>query len=182
MDVAAAGEYAFLSHDHKSKPKVKLLATLLALAGVRVWYDTRDMKGDAVTSMTSGIDAAAVVIACITSSYIRKCNKQGNDNCKLELVYAYNRKQASNILVVVLDKECMDTSKWGGKVGAFLSSHFYYDMSTPTNMIMNGKKLVAELRSVTNKAKADNLDHNVSASSCPPCSLPPIDRRHTVTT
>jgi tetratricopeptide (TPR) repeat protein len=83
------------------------------------------MKGDILLAMTSGIDSADVVVVCITREYINKCKKAGNDNCKLEFEYAYNRKGVNRMVAVVMEPDCAGPQSWDGSVGAILGLQLY---------------------------------------------------------
>ena len=65
---------------------------LLCSNKVDTWFDEESMSGNLTQCMCKGIDDADVILICITREYINKCKKTENDNCKLELDYAYGRK------------------------------------------------------------------------------------------
>ena len=132
----------FLSHDWGAHERVKLLHQALKLAGLQAWLDDSNMSGDVVHSMTSGIDDSSLFVACITRNYIDKCAKAENDNCKLELDYAYHRKGGERLVALVLDIDCLDTSTWQGKTGAYLCSRLYLDCTTDAKMIASAIALV----------------------------------------
>ena len=138
----------FISHDHKHKDDAMKVYSLLTMAGIDVWLDTHDIhrESDVIRSMTSGIDKATAVIVCITQQYIEKCNRTENDNCKLELDYAYVRKGQARLVPVVLDKSCLDTRMWNGKVGAYLASHLYVDFSDDSKIVANAPQLATRIR------------------------------------
>ena len=124
----------FLSHawgkdDHNRDNHLRIyqLNNLLKRHKCLTWFDETDLEGGIVQSMTSGIDWADLVIVCITRTYINKCKKQGNDNCKLEFEYSINRKSALRIIPLVMEESCKDQSTWDGPVGACCGQLLYID-------------------------------------------------------
>jgi hypothetical protein len=77
--------------------------------------------------MTNGIDGSSAVAVFITPEYIQKCKKEGNDNCKLEFEYAYQRKTVKNLIPVVMEPDCASPASWEGRVGAVLGTQLYID-------------------------------------------------------
>jgi hypothetical protein len=98
--------------------------------GIGTWFDAQgDMRGNTMQAMTNGIDQCQHVAVFVTRSYIEKCKKESNDNCKLEFEYAYNRKTVARIIVVVMETDCAAPASWDGPVGAALASQLYINCS-----------------------------------------------------
>ena len=114
-------------HNRDNHLRVYQLNNLLKRRKCLTWFDETDLEGGIVQSMTSGIDWADLVIVCITRSYINKCKKQGNDNCKLEFEYSINRKSALRIIPLVMEDSCKNQSTWEGPVGACCGQLLYID-------------------------------------------------------
>jgi GTPase SAR1 family protein len=94
--------------------------------GTDTWFDTQgDMKDNTLLAMTAGIDECDLVVVFVTRIYIDKCKKKGNDNCKLEFEYSYNRKSVERLLVVVMEPDCASPASWDGPVGATLGTQLY---------------------------------------------------------
>jgi len=91
------------------------------------------MRDDIVMQMINGIDYSLVMIVCLTEMYIEKVSGKGrngmNNNCKVEFDYAVQRKCVHNMIPVVMEHICTNTSTWTGGVGAYLSSKLFYDFT-----------------------------------------------------
>ena len=133
---------AFISHawskDSMGRDNHKraiAIADGLRKRGIKCWLDKNQMilMEDIVGQMTKGIDDSSVVIACITSEYIKKVSGQGfngpNDNCKIEFDYAIRRKTSRFIIPVIMEPNCLNTKDWVGAVGAYLGGLMYIDLS-----------------------------------------------------
>jgi hypothetical protein len=106
--------------------RVKLLNDKLKQTGeIETWFDEERMKSPITQAMSQGIDDSDAVIVCISRAYIEKCAKKGNDNCKMELDYAYKRKGQPRLIAVVMEKDCQDQTTWEGPVGLYLNQHLY---------------------------------------------------------
>ena len=171
----------FVSHDHKHTDDAMKVWSLLTMAGMDVWFDAQDIyrESDLIRSMTAGIDKASVVIVCITKQYIEKCNKVENDNCKLELDYAYTRKGQARLVPVVLDKRCLDTRDWNGKVGAYLASHVYFDFSDDSRIVANAPHLATRVRDCFHMSTDHFSAWARTRNKVIPSRLPSTDHRRT---
>ena len=58
--------------------------------------------GWCVVGDTILIDECDAVVVCITRAYIEKYNRKENDNCKLELDYAWERKGGKRLIPIVM--------------------------------------------------------------------------------
>lgn len=143
---------AFLSHSWSIHSQVIHLSQRLTQAGVQPWLDDDHMKGDMVHAMTNGIDNTGVVLVCITRDYIQKCASPHNNNCKLELDYAYRRKGGHKLLPLIFEADCLDTRTWNGKVGAYLGSMLYIDCTTPETCTDNVGRIVTAVQTVQQTA------------------------------
>ena len=106
--------------------RVRQINQGLKARNIKTWFDTQgDMKDNCLQAMTNGIDECDIVIVFVTRAYIDKCTKEGNDNCKLEFEYAYQRKNVTCLLPVVMETDCTSTTTWNGPVGAVLGTQLY---------------------------------------------------------
>jgi len=107
------------------------------------------MRGDIVSQMTRGIDDSLTSIVFITEMYIRKVAGKGKrgmiDNCKVEFDYAVQRKEG-NMISVVMEPSCIDTTTWKGAVGAYLGSKLFYDFTVDTKLETCVDSLVSEIK------------------------------------
>ena len=148
----------FLSHawgkdedNRDNHLRVYQLNNLLKTYNCLTWFDETDLEGGIVQSMTSGIDWADLIIVCITRSYINKCKKQGNDNCKLEFEYSINRKSSIRIIPLVMEDSCKNQSTWDGPVGACCGQLLYIDCSKTIDKSLADtiyKKIVKKIQSI----------------------------------
>ena len=130
-----ASERLFLSHawakDTLGRDNHKRVARLndgLRARKLGTWFDAQgDMAGNTLQAMTNGIDESSAVAVFVTREYIEKCKKPGNDNCKLEFEYAYQRKTVENLIPVVMEPDCTSPASWDGPVGAVLGTQLYID-------------------------------------------------------
>jgi len=115
--------------------------------GYQTWVDETHLKGHIVQSMCQGLDNCNLVLVCITRAYIEKCKKKENDNCKLELDYAYHRKGTTHMLPIVMEESCNDTSSWDGPVGAYLGQHLYLNYQRDSKeMVSNVLKRLSDFK------------------------------------
>jgi hypothetical protein len=146
----------FLSHSwgddaegRDNHARVAQINTLLQARGLTTWFDEQgNMSGNTLQAMTAGIDRARVVLVFVTRAYVNKCNKEGNDNCKLEFEYAYYRKSVARLVPVVMEPGCGNPASWDGPVGAALASKLYVGMQDDGAVGRNIDALVAEVRRV----------------------------------
>lgn len=120
----------------------QLVRALQCTAQVVPWFDDDQMHGDVTQAMCTGLDTSDAVLVCITRAYINKCAREGNDNCKLELNYAYARKGVQRLVPVVMERDCLDTRTWNGAVGAYLDTHLYIPCTTDGELYANVGKIV----------------------------------------
>jgi WD40 repeat protein len=105
--------------------RVRQIHESLRQRGLQTWFDEAQMEGDILMAMTEGIDECDIVCVCVTRTYIKKIQKEGQDNCKLEFNYAYQRKGPQRMIPLVMETACADPSTWDGPVGAILASKLY---------------------------------------------------------
>ena len=132
--------HAFVTHDwgvdgegRDNHERVIAVARALEKAGLRVWLDEQEMRGDVNQQMTDGIDDSACLLAFITKRYLLKAGGKGpngdNDNCKLEFDYGLRRKKVENFVVAVMERGCMDPNEWQGVVGGKLGGKLYINLT-----------------------------------------------------
>ena len=121
---------------------------LLCSNQVDTWFDETNMRGNLTQCMCRGIDDADVILICITREYINKCKKTENDNCKLELDYAYGRKGGKMLLPVVMEHDCLNQQTWDGPVGAYLNKHLYVSCIDDSQLLENIHHVIKQVRSI----------------------------------
>ena len=89
--------HAFFTHDWGKDAEgrdnharvIRVCEALRERAGLSIWLDEDEMRGDVNQQMTDGIDDSACVVAFVTKRYIEKAGGKGpngmNDNCKFEV-------------------------------------------------------------------------------------------------
>src|SRR5690349_2055895 len=97
-------------------------------------------------AMTRSIDQSDVVLVFVTNNYMLKCDKDDNDNCKLEFDYAYVKKQTARMIAVVMEEGLHLTAQWSGPVCAALGLNPSFDLSTPKRTNDNLPRLCQEIR------------------------------------
>ena len=126
------------THNRDNQKRVLQLSDALrCTCKVETWIDTECMHGSLTQAMCNGIDSCDVILVCITRSYIEKCNKTENDNCKLELNYSYKRRGEQRLIPVVMEDDCVDPSSWDGPVGAYMNQHIYISCVDDVTMQSN---------------------------------------------
>ena len=128
----------FLSHTWQpdtsgrdTHQRIKRLHQALCQRGkLTTWFDEIDMHGNITLAMCNGIDQCDAVVVCITRAYIDKCNAYENNNCLLELNYAYERKGPTQLIPIVMEACCLNTRTWNGTVGAYLNKLKYLSFVT----------------------------------------------------
>ena len=128
---------------------MRLINNALKKRGITTWFDDEKMRGDIVMQMTGGIDDSLTTIVFITESYIEKVSgkaqRGGNDNCKVEFDYSIKRKGVENMISVIMEPDCANTSTWTGGVGGYLSSKLFYDFTDDTKLKSCVDNLVSEI-------------------------------------
>jgi len=106
------------------------------------------MRGDIISQMTRGIDDLLTTLVFITEMYIKKVAVEGErgmvDNCKVEFDYAVQRK-GGNMISVVMEPSCTDTTTWNGAVDAYLASKLFYDFTDDAKLEKCVDSLVSEI-------------------------------------
>lgn len=121
---------------------------LLCSNTVDTWFDEASMRGNLTQCMCKGIDDADVILVCITREYINKCKKTENDNCKLELDYAYGRKGGKMLLPVVMEHDCLNQQTWDGPVGAYLNKHLYVSCIDDFQIVNSIDGLIQQIKNI----------------------------------
>lgn len=127
------------------KRVLQLNNALRCTCKVETWIDDECMFGTLTQAMCNGIDNCDVVLVCITRSYIDKCKKTTNDNCKLELNYASERLGGQRLLPIVMESSCSNQQTWDGPVGAYLNKHVYIPCMTDTMMSRNVVSIIRHI-------------------------------------
>ena len=138
--------------------RVKMLNnTLLCSNKVDTWFDETSMRSDLTQSMCNGIDNCDIVLVCISRAYINKCQQNENDNCKLELNYAYERKGCTHLLPVVMEEDCLLQRSWGGPVGAYLNKHLYVPCTNDNQMFGNIELLLQHIAHIMDASTHNSI-------------------------
>ena len=136
----APDSHAFLSHDwgtaetgHANHKRVSRVNAMLNRMGVKTWFDEQQLGGqDVVLQITAGIDKAKCFVVFLTQRYMDKVNEPLDDRidyCKVEFRYAVTHKGAGRIIVVVMEPELLDITKWTGAVGGLIGTGLYINMT-----------------------------------------------------
>lgn len=137
-------------HRDNQNRVLQLNNALRCTCKVETWIDTECMYGASLTqSMCRGIDNCDVFLVCITREYINKCNKESNDNCKLELNYAYERRGEQRILPIVMEGDCTQQNSWDGPIGAYLNKHIYVSCVDNSTMLSNIGTIIKHIEHMT---------------------------------
>jgi hypothetical protein len=150
----------FLSHDwglnDSNHKKVKEIYNALTIGkdSLTAWFDEEKIIGDTRQRMVDGIDGAHVVVVFLTKNYEYKVNHKPRhvDNCKYEFNYAFNTKGMEKMVVVVMEPEMTDHTKWKGVFRAGVGDTLFMDFSrgpVTSDQIISLKQLI---RSVMSKS------------------------------
>jgi hypothetical protein len=135
----------FISHDKEpdlegrdNQARVQKLANALKEVDMESCCTTQSLMLPKNISMAKSIDKSRMIVVCITSAYISKVAGEGsdgmNDNCKKEFDYSVGRKGVENLIAVVMEPSCRDTSTWYGSVGLHLCQNLYIDFSDDSKL------------------------------------------------
>jgi hypothetical protein len=121
--------------------------------GLKIWIDETMMEGEIDRAMIKGIDASGVVVVFITERYMKNVYDDNvTDNCRKEFNYAILQKTSARMvsdcaiyyttilyavlilfcccqIAVVMEKELLNTRRWGGVVAMHLGSSMYEDFT-----------------------------------------------------
>lgn len=155
--IASQAKDVFLSHnwgkdneERDNHARVVEMAKYLESNGIKCWIDEKEMTGDINAAMENGINFSRTFIACITENYMRKIDGQGpngeQDNCLKEFKYASTNKTSAKMLVVVMEKNCGQTSDWFGPLESTLGSSLYCSFTNDDDFEANMDRIVVELK------------------------------------
>ena len=114
--------------------RVSIINEELKKLGYQTWFDQECMKGEIDNQMADGIEKTQGVIVFITKKYYDKVTgEKASDSCRLEFNYAVRTKTSSKMIVVVMEPDLRDTSKWKRSVGLHLGGKMFIDMSGEFN-------------------------------------------------
>lgn len=157
----------FLSHDwgtdelgRNSHDRVSKINSLLQAKGCKTWFDEEQMRGSIASKMAKGISESKCFVVFLTGNYIKKASGLGpkgeDDNCFFEFDTAVLERGRSNMISVVLEPSCRDTSKWAaGVVKGKLGTKLYIDLSAneDDDSFLDGiTKLLREVSVVAGKS------------------------------
>jgi hypothetical protein len=128
---------AFLTHDWgengSNHERVARVYRALINAGLAVWFDEVEMRGDVRMRMADGVEASDVIVVFITKRYCEKVSGRGanglDDHCKFEFDAALQRKGVGRIVVVVMEERARRPHLWGALVSGTLGNKLYVDLS-----------------------------------------------------
>ena len=147
-----------------TQQRIILLNDALRCSGkVETWLDRDCMGGTLTQSMCDGIDNCDIVLVCITRAYIDKCATSDNDNCKLELNYAYERKGAKRLIPIVMEEHCNAQKSWNGPVGAYLNKHVFISCISQTQMMQNIPQILDTIEKTMHRANHITSYHPTNA-------------------
>lgn len=121
----------FASHDWganaENHARVAAVVAALRDKGVDVWFDETHMKGNILSAMCRGIDAADVVLVFVTCNYLAKvASGAQDDNVRREFLYMADTCP-ERMLPIRFDAAL--PRKWGGPVGMVLGTQLYVDLA-----------------------------------------------------
>mmetsp|Transcript_10907 Transcript_10907/g.16537 ORF Transcript_10907/g.16537 Transcript_10907/m.16537 type:complete len:986 (+) Transcript_10907:268-3225(+) len=143
--------------------------------GIRTHFLEEKVDAEAlcVKDMSPEINSSVTVIAFVTEKYISQVDGEGidgaDDNCKLEFEYALRCRGVDNIITVVMENACADSTKWRGVVGSTLShgsaigTHASHTFLTEAELDGCITKLVDEI-DMRKRKIADGSDQNVEVT------------------
>jgi len=135
----------FLSHDwgidelgRNNHERVSKINSLLKSKGCKTWFDEEQMRGSIASKMAKGVADSTAFVVFLTKNYILKASGLGSkgedDNCFFEFDTAALERGRSNMIAVILEPSCRDTSKWAaGIVKGKLGTKLYIDLSGNEN-------------------------------------------------
>jgi len=156
----------FISHDwgidelnRNSHDRVSKINSLLQASGCKTWFDDEQMRGSINSKMAKGIADSAVFGVFLTNTYIKKASGLGSkgedDNCFFEFDTAVLERGRSNMIAIVIEPSCRDTSKWAsGVVKGKLGTKLYIDLSAnedEESFPEGVSKLLREISTLTGK-------------------------------
>ena len=182
--------HVFISHAWGSPPaydnhrRAKRLSEGLQRLGLRTWFDDDRMHGNTYDRMAEGIEGSAVVVVCVTREYMEKVAKHGNDNCKLEFHYAYNKRTILNMLPVVMEEGMAKPAEWSGSLGLKMSNELYYKLVSDEDVAFNEavEKIAAAVRRKIDALLPSEIRAVASAMSSRGPSPAPSDDQSQVST
>ena len=122
------------SQNRSNFERVQALGTGMMAHGWDVWIDTHNLMGGSIdAAVVDGIEAADVVIVCVTRQYCEKIqsslrNPFSRDSCAKEWSYAMMRGKFMQ--PIILEPELRSATGWpSGIVTAHLGNTMYVDCS-----------------------------------------------------
>lgn len=155
--------------------RVSSINRALERRGIRTHFLEEKVDAEAlcVEDMSQEINSSVTVIAFVTEKYISQVDGEGSDgaddNCKLEFEYALRCRGVDNIITVVMEDACADSTKWRGVVGSTLShgsaigTHASHTFLTEAELDGCITKLVDEIEMRKQKI-ADGSDQDVEVT------------------
>lgn len=156
----------FISHDwgvdelnRNNHDRVSKINALLQTSGCKTWFDDEQMRGSINSRMAKGISESATFAVFLTNNYIKKASGLGSkgedDSCFFEFDLAALERGRTNMIAIVLEPSCRDTSKWAaGVVKGKLGTKLYIDLSAneDDDSFSEGiTKLLREISALTGK-------------------------------
>lgn len=164
--------------------RVSSINRALERRGIRTHFleEKVDEEELCIEDMSQEISASVTIIAFVTEKYISQVDGEGtngaDDNCKLEFEYALRCRGVDNIITVVMENACADSSKWRGVVGSTLShgsaigTHASHTFLTEAELDGCITKLVDEI-DMRKRKIADGSDQDVDVT--PDLDIPQHD-------
>ena len=156
-----ATRHLFLSHDWGedggNHQRVKRIAQELERRGLSVWLDEFEITGDIDEEMVRGIDSCELFVTFVTANYMKKVNQTDlRDRCKIEFKYAFQKKDPTRMIRVVLESGMLEQKNWKGIFAAFVGTSVYIDLSSddPALFIQGIDQLEAHTRKKLSLAPA----------------------------
>jgi hypothetical protein len=160
----------FLTHDwgrdedgRDNHERVDRACHALEAAGLRTWFDAKEMHGEINAKMAEGVDASEVIVVFITKRYCEKVGGKGSnrsdDNCKFEYDLALLKKGVGRMVPVVMERRCRNPKLWSSAVSGKLGPKIHVDMTSDDGEAF--AKAITHLISEIEHAMAESLPDGV---------------------
>ena len=148
--------------------RVYELSEKLYKCGWSCWVDEDNIFGNVDVAMTNGIDAADVILICLTEEYFKKVNETANDprrrdNCLKEWTYANARNKL--MIPIIMEPDLLNISDWPpGIVTLYFGSTLYINASKNdfVDTIININKILFKYNIRPDRDRDRDIDTNNS--------------------
>ncbi len=126
--------HVFLSHDWgidgNNHNRVKQVSEALKSRGLITWIDDERIVNEIDEKIIDGLYHTECMLVFITESYMKKLDSGNHlDYCKREFKYGFEELGREKVILVVLDEQMIDRTRWSRLLKFNLSSALYSDLS-----------------------------------------------------